>query len=553
MDRLGAAKEARWPEVPARRGRGRVGAALARWNPSSTEEQRRAFYQRRLTLFCGVALSVFVVVMTFANVAYQTLPETRPELLVPLNLLTLGGLSTLAFVLFFVLLRRQLSLGTLFVLDIAAVTIVGIALGVGMALSTDRIANVFSTFIFNTFSVFTRMAIVPSSGQRTLVASSAAFTPHLLAAPVVAVHLPDHVNMPEIFTVLGAAVYCGAAVILASIGSQVIYGLRRQVVEAQQLGQYTLLEKIGEGGMGTVHRAEHAMLRRPTAIKLLPVDKAGELSITRFEREVQLTAQLTHPNTIAIFDYGRSPDGVFYYAMELLDGLDLDRLVRLHGPQPAGRVIHILRQVCGALEEAHRRGLIHRDIKPANVMLTMRGGLADVVKVLDFGLAKDLTSRPGELSTDLAGTPAFMAPEVVKDPGRVGPSSDLYAVGALGYFLVTGETVFRARSALELIVHHARTEPIPPSERSGLPIPADLEKLILECLRKEPGDRPASANALRQALGELDAARTWGERDAASWWDEHHPGGARASAISPGSVKPVAITIDLTDRTRPGF
>jgi serine/threonine-protein kinase len=538
--------------VPGR-ARSRVGAALARWNPTSTEEERRAFYQRRLALFCGVALSVFVVVMTFANVAYQTLPETRPERLIPLNLLTLGGLSTLAFVLFFVLLRRPLSLGTLFALDIAAVTIVGLALGVGMVLSADRVVNVFSTFIFNTFSVFTRMAIVPSSGQRTLVVSSAAFTPHLLAAPVVAVGLPDDLNMPAIFTVLGGAVFCSAAVLLASIGSHVIYGLRRQIAEAQQLGQYTLLEKIGEGGMGSVHRAEHAMLRRPTAIKLLRVDKAGELSISRFEREVQLTAQLTHPNTIAIFDYGRSPDGVFYYAMELLDGLDLDRLVRLHGPLPPGRVIHILRQLCGALDEAHRRGLIHRDIKPANVMLTMRGGLADMTKVLDFGLVKDLKSLPGEASTDLAGTPAYMAPEVVKDPALVGPRSDLYALGALGYFLVTGETVFRARSALELIVHHARTQPVPPSERCRLPIPADLESVILQCLRKDPTDRPESASSLRNALGELDAARSWTERDAASWWDEHYPGGTVARESAPGAVKPVAITIDLSDRTRPGY
>ncbi|MCR9296276.1 MAG: serine/threonine protein kinase, partial [bacterium] len=243
-------------------------------------------------------------------------------------------------------------------------------------------------------------------------------------------------------------------------------------IEAQQLGQYTLSEKLGSGGMGSVYIGHHAMLRRPTAIKLLDVEKMNDLAVERFEREVQITCQLNHPNTIAIYDYGRTPEGVFYYAMEYLDGLDLQTLVDDHGPLPEARVIHILLQICGSLFEAHTRELVHRDIKPANIMLNRRGGVPDVVKVLDFGLVKDRDPTKAAESGDrgLVGTPLYMSPEAIQSPLSVDARSDLYAVGAVGYFLLTGEPVFAAKSMSELIRMQVDEQPRPPSTRTQQPI-----------------------------------------------------------------------------------
>jgi serine/threonine-protein kinase len=232
-------------------------------------------------------------------------------------------------------------------------------------------------------TVLARAILVPSTPTRTCWLSVVAMLP-LLPMAAFATGSP--------LAVVNIATWSALTIAIATLGSHVIFGLRSEAARVRRLGQYSLEEKIGEGGMGVVYRASHAMLRRPTAIKLLPPDRAGDANLVRFEREVQLTAQLSHPNTIAIYDYGRTPDGVFYYAMEFLDGLNLEELVRRAGPLPAGRVVAILSQVCGALAEAHGRGLVHRDIKPANIILTERGGEPDVAKVLDFGLVKPLAS-----------------------------------------------------------------------------------------------------------------------------------------------------------------
>jgi hypothetical protein len=328
---------------------------------------------------------------------------------------------------------------------------------------------------------------------------------------------------------------------------------QKAAIEAQQIGQYKLERKLGSGGMGVVYKAHHAMLRRPTAVKMLDVDKVNPGSIERFEREVQITSQLNNPNTVAIYDYGRTPEGVFYYAMEFLDGIDLQSLVERYGPQPVPRVIHILEQVCGSLYEAHSLGLVHRDIKPANIMLNRRGGEPDVVKVLDFGLVKALDGeRQAGLTqqASLTGTPLYMSPESIQMPNSVDARSDLYAVGAVGYFLLTGAPVFEAASVVELCQKHVETSPIPPSERARAPIPAPLENALLACLEKSRAKRPQTARDLAQLIARCPESHDWSIEDADAWWGRHERGQSSVIAPIPASTSRTAshrqdVTIDV--------
>ena len=296
--------------------------------------------------------------------------------------------------------------------------------------------------------------------------------------------------------------------------------VRRSTLAARRLGQYVLVQEIGRGANGMVYRARHALLRRPVAIKLLSPDMTNEANVARFEHEVQITSQLTHPNTVAIYDYGRTPEGLFYYAMEYLGGIDLDQLVRQFGAQPEGRVIHILLQVCGSLAEAHRVGLIHRDIKPANVILTRRAGLCDLVKVLDFGLVKAVRagSAKGLAPDAIVGTPHFMSPEAVSRPETVDARSDIYSLGAVGYWLLTGKTMFDDQEVEALMEQQVKGTPRPPAERLGKEVSADLAALIMQCLAKPPEQRPANAEALEQALTRCASAGKWTQSDAEQWW-----------------------------------
>jgi serine/threonine protein kinase len=273
------------------------------------------------------------------------------------------------------------------------------------------------------------------------------------------------------------------------------------------------------------------MLRRPTAIKMLNVDMVNDISIARFEREVQVTCKLNHPNTVAIYDYGRTPEGVFYYAMEYLDGIDLQGLVDRYGPQSEGRVIHILKQVCGSLNEAHSLGLVHRDIKPANVMLNRRGGESDVVKVLDFGLVKALDENKQSRQTSaMAGTPLYMSPEAIQTPELVDSRSDIYAVGAIGYFLITGQPVFSATTLVELCQQHLSGVPAAPSQRLGRAVSAELESAVLACLEKNRAKRPQTARDLADLLDRAPTAGSWSQEDADAWWGRHERSQAAAAA-----------------------
>jgi serine/threonine protein kinase/CHASE1-domain containing sensor protein len=337
-------------------------------------------------------------------------------------------------------------------------------------------------------------------------------------------------------------------------GMRIIGQLRGQVRAAQHLGKYTLIRKLGEGGMGMVWEARHALLRRPTAIKLLRPDHVGAAAISRFEREVQLTSQLTHPNTVAIYDYGRTSDGVFYYVMEYLDGFDLQRLVAVDGSQLPARVVHILKQVVGALAEAHARGLVHRDVKPANIVLCERGGMNDVAKVVDFGLVKRTAQPDAQLSAEHAviGTPLFLAPEALTDPEHLDGRSDLYAVGAVAYFLLTGQPVFDGGSLLEICSQHMYAEPQPPSERLGRPLPQALEQLVLRCLAKRPDDRFASAGDLLDALAACGVP-LWTEAEAKAAWArvanlrDEQTATARTIPIS----SPSQLAVDLDRPSQP--
>jgi serine/threonine protein kinase len=318
-----------------------------------------------------------------------------------------------------------------------------------------------------------------------------------------------------ILALLGFAL---AAVVLSWLS---IRRLQREVSDARQLGQYTLDVLIGEGGMGQVYRARHHLLKRPTAVKVLKPDQNTPDMLARFEQEVQLSSQLTHPNTIEIYDYGRTPDGVFYYAMEYIDGLNLAQVVALAGPLPPGRVIHLLRQICGSLREAHSLGLIHRDIKPQNIMLCCRGGEADVVKVLDFGLVKQITpiEATGATSqTVLVGTPLYMSPERLLDPRAVDPRSDLYSVGAVGFKLLTGEEVFAADSPAGVLAQVVEVPAPRPSQRTAAAIPRPLEDLVESCLAKRPDDRPASAAQMLESLDAMAATLPWSQQQAFEWW-----------------------------------
>ena len=403
------------------------------------------------------------------------------------------------------------------------------------------------------YVVFSRAIAVPSTPARTVAVSTVAILPMAIGGPYALAGIEAKVN--DTVAYIDLITWSVAAVAMAAITSRVIFGLRSEIDKVRRLGQYTLETKLGEGGMGVVYRASHAMLRRPTAIKVLKPEIAGDETLRRFEREVLLTASLSHPSTIAIFDYGRTPQGLFYYAMEYLDGLNLSQLVEMDGPQPPARVAHILRQVCGALAEAHAVGLIHRDIKPANIILSERGGMPDVAKVVNFGLVKSFEPNAPHADIDatqaniLVGTPLYMSPEAIRGEPLDG-RSDLYALGAVGYFLLTGTPVFTGKGNVEVFAHHLHSAPEPPSARSGTHIPEDLEQVILRCLAKQPSDRYDSAKALQHAVDRCAEHSSWDADVALQWWAAFRSR-QRANAAGPPSAAVPAeqtIVVDITKR-----
>ncbi len=566
-----------------------IARALSRTRESSssdsvTSDELGAFLQRRVAGFAllGAALFGLLLVWRTVTVLVETLVQGMPA-----DWGSILGIAVqmLLFLGIWLLCRgRARSLRYLRTLDIVGTLVAAASVcamgfnpdsgpgGMGVTDEYTVIRPDYIILLVLSYILLGRSIYIPSTPRRTAAVALAIAPLALLALYTLHRngHRPSdftataHVELREEpgswaarWTIVGA-VWWTASSFLAVMASRVFYGLREEVRDARRLGQYTLVEELGQGGMGVVYRARHALLRRPTAIKLLRPDKVGEEGVARFEREVQLTAMLSHPNTVRIFDYGRTADRVFYYAMELIEGASLDRVVQTSGPMPAGRVIHVLDQIAGSLAEAHAVGLIHRDIKPANLLLTRLGGVPDLVKVLDFGLVKQIEGirldGPAVTQTGgMAGTPQYMSPEAISTPEQVDARTDIYSLGCVAYFLLAGVEVFRGGSVLEVCSHHLHVDPLPPSQRVdravAAAVPADLEALVLRCLAKAPNHRPASAAELREALRRCADFGRWTEEDAREWWTANQ---ARVANHRPRQDTPTAgattLSIDLARR-----
>jgi len=381
--------------------------------------------------------------------------------------------------------------------------------------------------------------VVPSTLGKALLATLAttAMGPLGLSMQVLVmnVHAPEPAQWFTLFSPTLLLAGCAVAI------SRFLYGLGAQVGKARELGSYQLVERLGRGGMGEVWRAQHRMLARSAAIKLIRPEKLeGDDAVAlrkRFEREARATAALHSPHTVALYDFGVSEDGSFYYVMELLDGIDLEAMVERFGRQPAARVVQILRQACDSLAEAHAAGLTHRDIKPGNILCCRLGCNYDFVKVLDFGLVKSTGTKESKLTLEgtAAGTPSYMAPEMALGKAEVDARADLYALGCVGYWLLAGRLVFEADSVMAMAVAHVQTTPVAPSQRDGIEAPPELERVILRCLEKNPDRRPQSARELAALLDAVPLPDRWSGRDAEQWWRQHMP--------------PVALPVTGTETT----
>ena len=513
-----------------------------------SSEEGREFLQKRIAAYariCALISSTFLVSNWLIGVFGGAGPVPAGYTLATWQIVHLLATAVLAAV-WLAARGRALPLSTLRLLEGSGTILTG-SLFALMILSMPFVFRPDMVALLALMALLLyRSAMVPSEARRTAIVAALS----MVAVPFFTYALFVRTEEPvvaRLFTFY-AALWSFGTVLIATVTASVIYGLQRSFSEARRLGQYTLLEKIGQGGMGAVYRAQHALLRRPTAIKLLPPELAGDVNWKRFEREVQMTALLTSPHTVSIYDFGRTPDGVFYYAMEYLDGIDLETLVVKEGPLPPGRVVHILVQVCSALHEAHEAGLLHRDIKPANMILCERGGTHDFVKVVDFGLVREIRPKAATTLTSensVQGTPHYMAPEAIKSDGVVRVPSDIYSLAATAYYLLTAQTVFDG-APIVVFSHHLDTAPEPPSSRLDRPLPPRLEAAVLAGLSKDPSQRPQSARELAAILAACDDVEPWTQADAEAWWNGHigslH---RRATRPVPGRQ---AVDIDLAER-----
>ena len=537
----------------------RIKVALAVGPSLRATAELQTLLRRRLRLFsttaaalCTVGSGVYVL---------QVARDPRPLAAYWLEPASVWAASVVVVLLAGLLRsRRPLTLGRL---RLAELVLLGMPLAVvtwyyldqlwlqHLLLRTFRDNVFFVPFIVSTLTLYFVVSIVaygtliPNTGRRcSLVVTAMALLPTTLVAVVGFAEDEIRTNhlVPFLMCLVIIVVWMGVAVALAIHGSHRIELLRREALAARQLGQYRLRDRLGAGGMGEVYLAEHVLLRRPCALKLIRPERAGDPAhLLRFEREVQATAALSHPNTVQVFDYGHAEDGTFYYAMEYLPGLNLEELVKRHGPLPAERAIHLLRQACGALHEAHSAGLIHRDIKPSNIITCQRGGLHDVAKLLDFGLVRtpDLGATADTLTQEgaIAGTPAYMAPEQADGKRNLDARSDIYSLGAVAYYLLTGQPPFVRPTHLQTLIAHIHERPTPPYQLQA-DVPADLQAVVLRCLEKEPAQRFADARSLDRALAGCQAAGGWTEERADAWWHDAMSSGNAAQRVAEAPTRP---------------
>ena len=430
-----------------------------------------------------------------------------------LELLAFGGLTLGVAALDYGLLVQELSQGN-----------------AGAVLAEWNRALVHAIIIIAAYGLF-----IPNTWKRALaVVLPIAAMPVVLFRVVIWSHAGSGAALAQVFTAERQTFGVGILLVATAIavyGTYTMNRLRIKAVEANVMGQYTLKNKIGEGGMGEVWLAEHQMLARPAAIKLIRSEmlgaggaEAADIALRRFAREAQSTASLGSPHTIELYDFGITDDGVFYYVMEFLDGLDLDTMVKEHGPQPPNRTIHLLLQACESLGDAHNHGMVHRDIKPANIFACKKGMTFDFVKVLDFGLVK--TDAKSETEAQLttqgmtSGTPAYMPPELALATGDVDGRADIYALGCVGYWLLTGQYVFESSSPMAMVVDHVNKAPVPPSQRTEITVPPELDEIIMKCLEKDPAKRYQTTSELADDLAACPSP-SWDKRIAQAWWELH--------------------------------
>ena len=524
------------------------------------DPEARAFLQRRVAAFGIIGAMLGGTALLF-RVIMGVLFGLLGEMLVDPGFLIHAAAIVPLIGVWLICRRGDLSVNAIHAVENTGIFLASVGyFGMGLDVRPEVGADTITAFIL-ALMMFARSVFVPSSARRTTILGI------LIGIPLVAAMYWHYLSVDlEIWRDFGydaishRHVATSQAIIttmwwtlttgLAALASRVIHRLRKEVSDVQKLGQYTLERKLGEGAMGVVYEAKHGMLKRPTAIKLLRPEVADQDALARFRREVQLTAKLTHPNTVTIYDYGRTPDGLFYYAMELLSGATLTQVVDAGGPQSVERVVRILRHAALALSEAHDIGLIHRDIKPSNIMLACQGGVPDVTKVLDFGLVKNLGKVDDLDQTNtmsIKGTPHYLSPEAIQDPQGIDARTDLYALGAVGYYLLAGRHVFEGKTIIEICLHHLHTRPLPLAEVCSRDVPAELDKLLLCCLEKSQSDRPASCQEFADALDQLEVAR-WTRANAEAWWNRFGSDIESAKEpLSPNVTDPT-VAIDFDER-----
>jgi eukaryotic-like serine/threonine-protein kinase len=516
------------PETRASSARG-VSSMLP---PDLLEQVRRRVGVLALLLCIGFGIDPFLVGTTFvaAKLAHVALP---PDALQDAWVQVMDGCAALgSAALWWISRRRTISASRLHTVGLIYEIVVCFEIELGTMWQHYSRHGILPNLTWAPAVIILFPLILPGPPRRMLAAAIVAGLMSPLALLVM--QLSGKAMFPPGMYV-DATIRAGVAVLAAAMGARVVYRLSREVVAARQLGSYQLEEPLGSGGMGEVWRARHRMLARPAAVKLIRPSANGGVhgsisaeAARRFELEAQAIAKLRSPHTVNLFDFGIAEGGAFYYAMELLEGLDADRFVRRFGPLPAERVVYLLRQICHSLSEAEASGLVHRDIKPANIFLCHYGEDFDFVKVLDFGLVKAL-DEPREPQHALTrenvvqGTPEFIAPEQALGNAVVDARADLYATGCVAYWFLTGQLVFRADTPMGMLLHHANTAPTPPSVRTELPIPPALDRIVMACLSKDPTGRPQSARELSRLLGEVRGGDEWTAERAREWWLQHQP------------------------------